>query len=197
MLLHPASSKEKGECDVSARARLLPDKSGKYRLIPDVEHGDHHNPKDAYLNPETSEEFYDEILRSVGFNLFISGLIVANAIVIGLETDNQEEQLWAILEFVFLGIFTLELALRLIVSGPKKFFSYNNDDFSWTRAGRRSCGRQAAWLTGAPVVRKVATSKVGDDGWWNLFDFCVVFAGCLDVISDMSPVRHEKAGSVD
>lgn len=36
------------------------------------------------------------------------------------------------MEFVFLGIFTVELALRLIVSGPKKFFSYNNDDFSWT-----------------------------------------------------------------
>lgn len=28
--------------------------------------------------------------------LFISGLIVANAIVIGLETDNQEEELWAV-----------------------------------------------------------------------------------------------------
>ena len=35
------------------------------------------------------------------------------------------------MEFVFLGIFTVELILRLIVSGPKKFFSYQNDDFSW------------------------------------------------------------------
>lgn len=149
-------SKDK-EGDASARQRFLTDK-GKYRLIPDVEHGPGDKAQDAYLNPpQSSEEFYDEILHSVGFNLFISGLIVANAIVIGLETDNQEEELWAIMEFVFLGIFTVELVLRLIVSGPKKFFSYNNDDFSW-----------------------------------NLFDFCVVFAGCLDVISDMSPVRHEK-----
>eukprot|EP00434_Breviolum_minutum_P027412 symbB.v1.2.024231.t1/scaffold2249.1/size84557/2 len=153
------TSKEK-DGEASARLRLLPEnRSGQYRLIPDVEHGPHgeKDAKEAYLHPQSSEDFYDEILHSVGFNLFISGLIVANAIVIGLETDNQEEELWAIMEFVFLGIFTVELILRLIVSGPKKFFSYQNDDFSW-----------------------------------NLFDFCVVFAGCLDVISDMSPVRHTK-----
>lgn len=41
-----------------------------------------------------------------------------------------------IMEFVFLGIFTVELILRLIVSGPKKFFSYQNDDFSWYLGGR-------------------------------------------------------------
>ena len=29
----------------------------------------------------------------------------------------------------------------------------------------------------------------------NLFDFCVVIAGCFDVMFDFSPVRHEKAGS--
>ena len=28
----------------------------------------------------------------------------------------------------------------------------------------------------------------------NLFDFCVVIAGCFDVMFDFSPVRHEKAG---
>ena len=39
------------------------------------------------------------------------------------------------MEFVFLGIFTVELILRLIVSGPKKFFSYQNDDFSWYLGG--------------------------------------------------------------
>lgn len=157
-MLAPPGSKEK-DGEASARLRLLPEnRSGQYRLIPDVEHGPHGpDAKEAYLHPQSSEDFYDEILHSVGFNLFISGLIVANAIVIGLETDNQEEELWAIMEFVFLGIFTVELILRLIVSGPKKFFSYQNDDFSW-----------------------------------NLFDFCVVFAGCLDVISDMSPVRHTK-----
>eukprot|EP00913_Durusdinium_trenchii_P027589 g25877.t1 len=65
--------------------------------------------------PQSPEEFYDEILHSVGFNLFISGLIVANAVVIGMETDNKDDELWSILEFVFLGIFTVELILRLIL----------------------------------------------------------------------------------
>lgn len=55
--------------------------------------------QDAYLNPETSEEFYDEILRSVGFNVtqceesvmwrfgsipMVSWLMIGNAMV-----DNQ------------------------------------------------------------------------------------------------------------
>ncbi|CAK8986357.1 unnamed protein product [Durusdinium trenchii] len=150
-----------------ARSRLLEsraDAKGQYRVISDVE-------LEAGA-PQSPEEFYDEILHSVGFNLdaqhgtgpsqlFISGLIVANAVVIGMETDNKDDELWSILEFVFLGIFTVELILRLIVSGPKKFFSYTTEDFSWTGAE-------------------------------NLFDFCVVFAGCLDVMSNMSPVRHEK-----
>ncbi|CAK9018568.1 unnamed protein product [Durusdinium trenchii] len=127
-----------------ARSRLLEsraDAKGQYRVISDVELAG-----EEAGAPQSPEEFYDEILHSVGFNLFISGLIVANAVVIGMETDNKDDELWSILEFVFLGIFTVELILRLIVSGPKK----------------------------------------------NLFDFCVVFAGCLDVMSNMSPVRHEK-----
>lgn len=148
-------SKEPGE--TSARSRLLEsraDAKGQYRVISDVELAGEAKEAGA---PQSPEEFYDEILHSVGFNLFISGLIVANAVVIGMETDNKDDELWSILEFVFLGIFTVELILRLIVSGPKKFFSYTTEDFSW-----------------------------------NLFDFCVVFAGCLDVMSNMSPVRHEK-----
>lgn len=41
-----------------------------------------------------------------------------------------------IMEFVFLGIFTIELLMRVFVCG-KKFFSYTTEDFSWTAKGRR------------------------------------------------------------
>ena len=39
-----------------------------------------------------------------------------------------------IMEFVFLGIFTIELLMRVFVCG-KKFFSYTTEDFSWTAKG--------------------------------------------------------------
>jgi len=131
------------------------DNLGQYRLVPDVECA---ADKDAALQQKSccQPDCWEELLHSVGFNLFISTLIVANAVVIGLETDNVGE-VWAVLEIAFLGIFSVELLLRILVSGPTKFFAYANEDFSW-----------------------------------NLFDFCVVIAGCFDVMFDFSPVRHEK-----
>ncbi|CAJ1432576.1 unnamed protein product, partial [Effrenium voratum] len=140
------SSKHSPEPD-SARGRPFLEK-GQYRLVPMEPDLDSKDPPPVDL--------WEELLHSVGFNVFISTLIVANAIVIGLETDNQDEELWAIMEFVFLGIFTIELLMRVFVCG-KKFFSYTTEDFSW-----------------------------------NVFDFCVVLAGCLDVVSNMSPVKHNK-----
>ncbi|CAE7309846.1 CACNA1C [Symbiodinium pilosum] len=130
------------------------DNLGQYRLVPDVEYAA--DSKDMVPQKSCQPDCWEELLHSVGFNLFISTLIVANAIVIGLETDSTGE-VWAVLEISFLGIFTVELLLRILVSGPAKFFAYANEDFSW-----------------------------------NLFDFCVVIAGCLDVMFDFSPVRHEK-----
>ena len=37
-----------------------------------------------------------------------------------------------VLEIAFLGIFSIELLLRILVSGPTKFFAYANEDFSWS-----------------------------------------------------------------
>ncbi|CAE7209994.1 Cacna1e [Symbiodinium natans] len=129
---------------------------GQYRLVPDVEYAA--DMKDPVVQQQSccQPDCWEELLHSVGFNLFISTLIVANAIVIGLETDNAGE-VWAVMEIAFLCIFAIELLLRILVSGPAKFFAYANEDFSW-----------------------------------NLFDFCVVIAGFLDVMFDFSPVRHEK-----
>ena len=86
-----------------------------------------------------------------------------------------------VLEISFLGIFTVELLLRILVSGPAKFFAYANEDFSWSRGSCRPCN--------ACFVLPYACMMAGGR---NLFDFCVVIAGCLDVMFDFSPVRHEK-----
>ncbi|CAE7832942.1 CACNA1E [Symbiodinium sp. CCMP2592] len=143
------------ESSVKRTPLMSADNLGQYRLVPDVECA---ADKDAALQQKSccQPDCWEELLHSVGFNLFISTLIVANAVVIGLETDNVGE-VWAVLEIAFLGIFSIELLLRIVVSGPTKFFAYANEDFSW-----------------------------------NLFDFCVVIAGCFDVMFDFSPVRHEK-----
>lgn len=66
------------------------------------------------------------------FQMFVGLVIAANSIVIGLETDVPDEKvLWQLLEDVFLGVFVVELLLRLCVSGLCKFFDSNNPEFCW------------------------------------------------------------------
>ena len=64
----------------------------------------------------------------------IIGLIVANAITIGLETSPsvvaRVGDVLAVFETAVLGVFVLEIALRLVAQGPRFFRSgWNNLDF--------------------------------------------------------------------
>ena len=86
------------------------------------------------------------------------------------------------MEIAFLCIFAIELLLRILVSGPAKFFAYANEDFSWS-----------ANMCHSPPSLGLALQLCER----NLFDFCVVIAGFLDVMFDFSPVRHEKAELLD
>jgi voltage-gated sodium channel len=71
------------------------------------------------------------------FQYVIVGLILANAVVLGLETFEAIEEDYAdalsVLNDVFLGLFTLELALRILAYGrrPQDFFKdgWNVFDF--------------------------------------------------------------------
>jgi voltage-gated sodium channel len=78
------------------------------------------------------------IVASTWFDLFIFGVIVANAVVLGLETyDAVERKLGGLLRTlndVFLGIFVVELAIRIASSygrRPRDFFKsgWNVFDF--------------------------------------------------------------------
>ena len=69
---------------------------------------------------------------STAFNVFIFGVIVANAVVLGIETY-EDTALLDTLDAVFLGIFVVELAIRLVAFGsrPLDFFrsGWNVFDF--------------------------------------------------------------------
>jgi len=66
------------------------------------------------------------------FQMFVGLVIAANSIVIGLETDiATDKSLWQMLEDVFLGVFVLELLIRLCVYGICKFFDTHNPEFCW------------------------------------------------------------------
>jgi voltage-gated sodium channel len=70
---------------------------------------------------------------STGFNLAIFGVILANAVVLGIETYDDDVDALHVLDRLFLGVFVTELAIRLIAHGgrPARFFKsgWNVFDF--------------------------------------------------------------------
>lgn len=70
------------------------------------------------------------LLESLTFQMCIGAVILANAVVIGLETDiHGHAHLWSELEDAFLLVFLLELMLKLCVYGFCGFFA--SSDKSW------------------------------------------------------------------
>jgi voltage-gated sodium channel len=88
------------------------------------------------------------------FQFTVVGLILANAVVLGLETFESVEQdyadLLSVLNDVFLGLFTLELVLRILAYGrrPQDFFKDGWNVFDFVIIG-------AAYL---PGLRENATA---------------------------------------
>jgi len=70
-------------------------------------------------------------LTSMSFQAVMALAIVANAVVIGFETDLPEFPYWNHIETVFLFIFTLELSLRLTIVTPEKYFDFAEPDITW------------------------------------------------------------------
>jgi len=71
------------------------------------------------------------LLSSVCFQSLMAALIISNAIVIGLETDNSDLSCWDVVEDLFLFIFAGELVLKLFVLTPYTYFDWSNQDFTW------------------------------------------------------------------
>jgi voltage-gated sodium channel len=66
-------------------------------------------------------------IEGTAFQLFGAGLIVTNALVIGLETDLPGWEYWHVVENTFLVLFTVELLIRICVIGPVTFIALHAD----------------------------------------------------------------------
>merc|ERR1719253_1385260 len=74
----------------------------------------------------------EAVLHNTCFQACEALLIIANAAVIGMETDIKDYKHWNDIENGFLVIFLVELIFKIIVIGPGSYFDWNNDaDFIW------------------------------------------------------------------
>merc|ERR1719174_2180079 len=93
----------------------------KYKALPTTDgteegfHDSEIEAADAEL--EACRKWVDEVfVKGTTFQTLIAVIILANAAVIGLETDlPKKEWLWDIFENTFLAIFVFELIVRLYV----------------------------------------------------------------------------------
>ena len=101
------------------------------RHRPGTDEREHHESRSAVVR------FCARIADSAPFNLFIFGVILANAVVLGVGTyDGMEREhgdLLMMLNDVFLGVFVVELIIRIVGFGsrPQDFFrsGWNVFDF--------------------------------------------------------------------
>mmetsp|Transcript_13731 Transcript_13731/g.37111 ORF Transcript_13731/g.37111 Transcript_13731/m.37111 type:complete len:761 (+) Transcript_13731:164-2446(+) len=106
---------------------------GAYELLPrhDVDSGERISPR----GPTMWATFRDRgasFVKSPCYQGFIAIMIVANAIIIGFETDchdAEDQSRWDILEHVLLAIFTTELIMRLAFL--ESFFDWSTSEFVW------------------------------------------------------------------
>ena len=96
------------------------------RRLPSTDDREHHESRSRLVR--TCADLAD----STAFNLAIFAVILANAIVLGIETY-EDSALLETLDGVFLGVFVVELAIRLLAHGsrPQEFFrsGWNVFDF--------------------------------------------------------------------
>lgn len=73
-----------------------------------------------------------ECVETTSFQMVCAGVITANAVCIGLETDEPDAFRWDIIENVFLLCFSFDLGLRILAEGLHQFFSRrDNPEFLW------------------------------------------------------------------
>lgn len=109
-----------------------------------------------FTKPQTRRERLAKFLSSTLFNNIIMGLILGNAIMLGIEIDvssqlgQNEIPVWfGLVNNVFLFIFLCELVLKLVAAGCDEFWR-------------------------------------GDDALWNAFDFVIVAIAVAEAVVDLA-----------
>jgi len=88
-------------------------------------------PQHEYAAPSTCEDKVVRVLESSTFQALMGVLIVVNAAMIGLETDMPDAFPWDVFELIFLGVFLVELLVKLLCLGVKGFVDPSGPDFAW------------------------------------------------------------------
>jgi len=116
------------ELMMQEKMRLLKDDSSSYMPVALSDFSDSGMP--TYNDPPPASTLL-ALVEAPFFQSFVGCVILANALVIGLETDEQHvDWLFPMLEDIFLGIFAVELCMRLCAYGFTGFFA-SPTDFSW------------------------------------------------------------------
>ncbi|CAE7649004.1 SCN3A [Symbiodinium pilosum] len=110
------------------KMRLLKDETSSYMPVA-TDFSDDGMP--TYDDVPTSSLL--ALVEAPVFQSFVGAVILANAIVIGLETDQiaDYEWLFPMLEDAFLFLFAVELFMRLCAYGILGFFSASGSDCGW------------------------------------------------------------------
>jgi len=85
----------------------------------------------AVGRPTTVKNKIKSFMQNLWFQGAMAGLIVANALVIGLETDMADLPYWDYLEAGFLLVFTLEFLVKIIIHGVWDFFRATSEESCW------------------------------------------------------------------
>lgn len=58
------------------------------------------------------------LLKGEAYEVFIDGVVLANAVAVGFEVDDKDFWLFEVLRYTFCGIYLLEILTRLFLHGP-------------------------------------------------------------------------------
>lgn len=106
------------------KRRLLDPEGYSPVALSDSEHNGQH--------PSKPRGCLQALVEAPIFQSLVGAVILANAVVIGLETEEaQQDELYPELEDIFLCLFAMELTMRLCAYGMTEFFNTNGSDFYW------------------------------------------------------------------
>lgn len=152
------------------RDSRMSSKRNMQSIVIELEDELHEKPRDL-----TPRERVKMLLESTLFQACMASCIVANAVVIGGETDYPDLEIWSVVENVFLIIFSSELLLRLLSLGLRNFFFGGEDqlwnifDFSIVSLGILDCVGSAFSAVQDTSVSQTDDSQNSGGGVTTLF----------------------------
>lgn len=124
----------KEELGLKPPPMTMPTNSATIKLPKDIES----TWLDTFVNSSAArgdfqqKSWLQKIAQSGKFNIFTTVIICINGLIIGIETDHGDGSLgWEVVEYIFLVVYTVELAIRLCADGLRvlKYDGWTRFDF--------------------------------------------------------------------